>query len=32
MKFYFILELGDGGDMYDYIMKYDKGLLEDKVR
>ncbi|KAL3859664.1 hypothetical protein ACJMK2_009874 [Sinanodonta woodiana] len=27
-KLYLILELGDGGDMYDYIMKHDKGLDE----
>lgn len=31
-KLYLILELGDGGDMYDYIMKHDKGLPEDKAR
>ncbi|CAH1779722.1 unnamed protein product [Owenia fusiformis] len=27
-KLYLILELGDGGDMYDYIMKHDGGLDE----
>ncbi|XP_077993366.1 uncharacterized protein LOC144447308 isoform X2 [Glandiceps talaboti] len=31
-KLYLILELGDGGDMYDYIMKYEKGLDEDSAR
>ncbi|XP_048748028.1 SNF-related serine/threonine-protein kinase-like isoform X4 [Ostrea edulis] len=31
-KLYLILELGDGGDMYDYIMKHDKGLPEDVAR
>lgn len=31
-KLYLILELGDGGDMYDYIMKHDKGLDEKKSR
>ena len=31
-KLYLILELGDGGDMYDYIMKHDKGLEESKAR
>ncbi|XP_061162717.1 serine/threonine-protein kinase MARK2-like isoform X2 [Saccostrea echinata] len=31
-KLYLILELGDGGDMYDYIMKHEKGLPEDKAR
>lgn len=24
-KLYLILELGDGGDLYDYIMKHDAG-------
>lgn len=28
-KLYLILELGDGGDLYDYIMKHDGGLKED---
>lgn len=27
-KLYLILELGDGGDLYDYIMKHDGGLSE----
>lgn len=27
-KLYLILELGDGGDLYDYIMKHDGGLKE----
>jgi serine/threonine protein kinase len=27
-KLYLILELADGGDMYDYIMKYANGLSE----
>ena len=31
-KLYLILELGDGGDMYDYIMKHDKGLDESNAR
>ncbi|XP_013790034.2 SNF-related serine/threonine-protein kinase-like [Limulus polyphemus] len=31
-KLYLILELGDGGDMYDYIMKYDKGVNEETAR
>ncbi|EDO36587.1 predicted protein, partial [Nematostella vectensis] len=31
-KLYLILELGDGGDMYDYIMNHDKGLPEEKAR
>ncbi|KAJ8313252.1 hypothetical protein KUTeg_009197, partial [Tegillarca granosa] len=31
-KLYLILELGDGGDMYDYIMKHDKGLEETIAR
>lgn len=31
-KLYLILELGDGGDMYDYIMKHDKGLGEEDAR
>lgn len=31
-KLYLILELGDGGDMYDYIMKHDKGLDETNAR
>ncbi|XP_063592886.1 SNF-related serine/threonine-protein kinase-like isoform X3 [Penaeus indicus] len=28
-KLYLILELADGGDMYDYIMKHDRGLEEE---
>ncbi|XP_055601799.1 SNF-related serine/threonine-protein kinase-like [Uranotaenia lowii] len=28
-KLYLILELGDGGDLYDYIMRHDKGLSEN---
>lgn len=28
-KLYLILELGDGGDMYDCIMKHDGGLTEE---
>ena len=31
-KLYLILELGDGGDMYDYIMKQEKGLEEECAR
>lgn len=31
-KLYLILELGDGGDMYDYIMKHNKGLDENIAR
>ncbi|KAL5022347.1 hypothetical protein ScPMuIL_001502 [Solemya velum] len=31
-KLYLILELGDGGDMYDYIMKHDGGLTETIAR
>lgn len=31
-KLYLVQELGDGGDMYDYIMKHDKGLSEEKAR
>ena len=31
-KLYLILELGDGGDMYDYIMKHNRGLNEDIAR
>lgn len=27
-KLYLILELGDGGDLYDYIMKHEQGLCE----
>lgn len=28
-KLYLILELGDGGDMYDCIMKHEGGLIEE---
>nr|XP_006820498.1 PREDICTED: SNF-related serine/threonine-protein kinase-like [Saccoglossus kowalevskii] len=31
-KLYLILELGDGGDMYDYIMRHECGLDEDTAR
>ncbi|XP_055955475.1 SNF-related serine/threonine-protein kinase-like isoform X4 [Patella vulgata] len=31
-KLYLILELGDGGDMYDYIMKHKAGLQESAAR
>ena len=31
-KLYLILELGDGGDMYDFIMKHEKGIEEDLAR
>ena len=31
-KLYLVLELGDGGDMYDYIMKHEGGLGEDMAR
>lgn len=31
-KLYLVLELGDGGDMYDYIMKHEGGLGEDVAR
>lgn len=31
-KLYLILELGDGGDLYDYIMRHDGGLGEDMAR
>ncbi|KAI5697306.1 hypothetical protein M8J75_008390 [Diaphorina citri] len=31
-KLYLILELGDGGDLYDYIMKHDAGLSETYAR
>ncbi|QQP50951.1 Uncharacterized protein FKW44_012129, partial [Caligus rogercresseyi] len=27
-KLYLILELADGGDLYDYIMKHEQGLSE----
>ncbi|XP_041048468.1 SNF related kinase b [Carcharodon carcharias] len=31
-KLYLILELGDGGDMFDYIMNHEKGLSEDQAK
>jgi SNF related kinase len=31
-KLYLILEFGDGGDMYDYIMKHGNGLHESVAR
>ncbi|XP_073812329.1 SNF related kinase isoform X2 [Musca autumnalis] len=31
-KLYLVLELGDGGDLYDYIMKHDGGLSEHLAR
>lgn len=31
-KLYLILEFGDGGDMYDYIMKHASGLNESIAR
>lgn len=31
-KLYLILELGDGGDLYDYIMRHDTGLSEELAR
>ncbi|XP_043937170.1 uncharacterized protein LOC122809609 [Protopterus annectens] len=31
-KLYLILELGDGGDMFDYIMKYEGGLSEEQAK
>lgn len=31
-KLYLILELGDGGDMFDYIMKHEDGLNEDLAK
>ncbi|KAK6630953.1 hypothetical protein RUM44_003125 [Polyplax serrata] len=31
-KLYLILELGDGGDLYDYIMKHEAGLGEDMAK
>lgn len=31
-KLYLVLEWGDGGDLYDYIMKHDRGLGEDLAR
>ncbi|XP_076844607.1 SNF-related serine/threonine-protein kinase [Brachyhypopomus gauderio] len=31
-KLYLILELGDGGDMFDYIMKHEAGLNEELAK
>ncbi|XP_076330895.1 uncharacterized protein LOC143236491 [Tachypleus tridentatus] len=31
-KLYLILEFGNGGDMYDYIMKHDKGIDEETAK
>ena len=31
-KLYLIEELGDGGDLYDYIMKHSNGIDEDMAR
>ncbi|XP_059848637.1 SNF related kinase b [Hypanus sabinus] len=31
-KLYLILELGDGGDMFDYIMNHDSGLSEEQAK
>lgn len=31
-KLYLILELGDGGDMFDYIMRHDRGLKECQAK
>uniref|UniRef100_A0A8C4QE57 SNF-related serine/threonine-protein kinase n=1 Tax=Eptatretus burgeri TaxID=7764 RepID=A0A8C4QE57_EPTBU len=31
-KLYLILELGDGGDMYDYIMRHEGGLSEETAK
>ncbi|CAO1436338.1 unnamed protein product [Diamesa serratosioi] len=31
-KLYLILELGDGGDLYDYIMRHETGLSETLAR
>lgn len=31
-KLYLILEFGDGGDMYDYIMKHSNGLSESRAK
>ncbi|KAK5642127.1 hypothetical protein RI129_008294 [Pyrocoelia pectoralis] len=31
-KLYLILELGDGGDLYDYIMRHEAGLSEQLAR
>uniref|UniRef100_A0A336MJJ9 CSON013247 protein n=1 Tax=Culicoides sonorensis TaxID=179676 RepID=A0A336MJJ9_CULSO len=31
-KLYLVLELADGGDLYDYIMKHETGLSENSAR
>lgn len=31
-KLYLVQELGDGGDMYEYIMNHEQGLSEDRAR
>ncbi|KFM69767.1 SNF-related serine/threonine-protein kinase, partial [Stegodyphus mimosarum] len=31
-KLYLILELGDGGDMYDYIIKHENGVDEETAK
>ncbi|KAL4623500.1 SNF-related serine/threonine-protein kinase-like [Arapaima gigas] len=31
-KLYLILELGDGGDMYDYILRHEGGVSEDQAK
>ncbi|XP_074864866.1 uncharacterized protein LOC142020672 isoform X2 [Carettochelys insculpta] len=31
-KLYLILELGDGGDMFDYIMRHEGGLAEGRAK
>ncbi|XP_030642462.1 SNF related kinase b [Chanos chanos] len=31
-KLYLILELGDGGDMYDYIMRHEGGVAEETAK
>ena len=31
-KLYLILELGDGGDLYDYIMRHENGLDQEHAR
>lgn len=31
-KLYLVQELGDGGDMYEYIMNHEQGLCEEKAR
>uniref|UniRef100_A0A1I8H1X3 SNF-related serine/threonine-protein kinase n=1 Tax=Macrostomum lignano TaxID=282301 RepID=A0A1I8H1X3_9PLAT len=31
-RLYLILELGDGGDLYDYILKHERGLKESMAK